>query len=72
MRFVLLAAIRVYKLFLSPIVSSLGFNCRFYPSCSDYAVAAIKKYGAAAGMKLFLKRIIRCSPLSDGGIDFVP
>jgi len=43
--------------------------CRFYPSCSNYAIEAIKKHGAGRGAFLALKRIARCSPLSRGGYD---
>ncbi len=46
--------------------------CRFIPSCSTYAVQAIEKYGALKGSCLAVKRIMRCHPLSKGGVDFVP
>ncbi|ESL02118.1 hypothetical protein GCWU000282_02252 [Catonella morbi ATCC 51271] len=46
--------------------------CRFIPSCSTYAVQAIEKYGALKGSYLAVKRIMRCHPLSKGGVDFVP
>jgi len=44
-------------------------NCRFYPSCSQYAIEAIERFGIARGMKRAIVRILRCSPLSDGGYD---
>ncbi len=61
--------IRLYQLLLSPL---LGERCRFYPSCSRYAVEALKTHGFFMGIWLSLKRIIRCHPWCDGGLDPVP
>jgi putative membrane protein insertion efficiency factor len=61
--------IRSYRLAVSPW---LGSNCRYYPSCSEYASQAIARYGVAKGGWLALKRIGRCHPWHDGGIDPVP
>jgi len=61
--------IRIYQFFLSPF---LGKNCRFYPSCSQYAVEALEKYGFFKGSLLALKRILRCHPFHPGGYDPVP
>jgi len=58
--------IKVYKYAVSPILHS---SCRFYPSCSEYAIDALKKYGLLRGSWLTLKRIARCHPLSAGGHD---
>lgn len=58
--------IKIYKFVISPILPS---SCRFYPSCSEYAVEALKKYGFLQGTWLALKRIARCHPLSAGGHD---
>ena len=58
--------IRLYQLFISPL---LGNNCRFYPSCSAYAIEAIEKYGFAKGFILASKRICRCHPFNRGGYD---
>lgn len=65
----LLALIHVYRYSLSPL---LGPNCRFFPSCSDYALQAIDKHGAGYGSWLALKRIARCHPWHPGGFDPVP
>ena len=61
--------IRTYQLLLSPF---LGNQCRFTPSCSQYASEAIGRYGALRGGWLALKRIGRCHPFCDGGYDPVP
>lgn len=61
--------IRTYQRLLSPV---LGQHCRFYPSCSQYTLEAIKEWGLGKGMWLGTKRISRCHPLNEGGIDPVP
>ncbi|TCK09567.1 membrane protein insertion efficiency factor YidD [Marinobacterium mangrovicola] len=61
--------IRGYQYLISPF---LGSNCRFYPTCSSYAIEAIRSHGPLYGSWLALKRILRCHPLSEGGIDPVP
>lgn len=61
-----IAIIKLYKLFLSPF---LGYSCRFYPPCSDYAIEAIKTKGIVKGSLRAFFRILRCNPLSDGGYD---
>jgi putative membrane protein insertion efficiency factor len=50
----------------------LSPSCRFYPSCSTYSVEAIKEHGAFKGSILTVKRLCRCHPLNEGGIDLVP
>ncbi len=65
----LLLLIRGYRRFLSPLFPPC---CRFYPTCSSYAMEAISKYGAAKGGWLALKRICKCHPFHDGGYDPVP
>ena len=65
----LLAALRLYKRWLSPL---LGQRCRFTPSCSEYAMGAIERFGAARGSWLAAKRLARCQPLHPGGYDPVP
>lgn len=50
----------------------IGGECRFYPSCSNYSIEAIQKYGSLKGSWMMIKRICRCHPLNSGGIDPVP
>lgn len=69
MRFLLIQLIRIYKYFISPL---LGNNCRFYPSCSSYAVDALEQHGVIIGLFLIIKRIVKCQPFHEGGIDHVP
>lgn len=69
MKTLLLIILRFYKRFISPM---LGQNCRFSPTCSEYAIIAIDRYGALKGTGLALKRIGRCHPFHPGGIDEVP
>ncbi len=63
----LVGFVRVYQTALSPY---LGGQCRFYPSCSEYAILSIKKDGAFRGTLKSAWRILRCNPLSKGGIDY--
>jgi uncharacterized protein len=65
----LIGLVRGYRLLLSP---SLGSSCRFTPSCSVYALAALQQHGAAGGSYLAAARIARCQPWCDGGVDEVP
>ena len=61
--------LRVYRLVCSPWV---GFNCRYHPTCSAYALEALEKHGAVKGGWLTLRRIGRCHPWGSSGIDNVP
>ncbi|NBC49011.1 MAG: membrane protein insertion efficiency factor YidD [Gammaproteobacteria bacterium] len=61
--------LRAYQLFLSPL---LGQHCRFYPSCSQYAIEAVEQHGVLRGSWLGLKRLLRCHPWHPGGVDPVP
>jgi putative membrane protein insertion efficiency factor len=69
MQTVLLKLIRLYRFLLSPW---LGQHCRFEPTCSNYALTAITRYGAARGSWLAVKRLSRCHPWHAGGFDPVP
>ena len=60
---------KFYKKFISPL---FGNVCRFTPTCSEYALQAIEKYGFFKGVWLAIKRIIRCNPYNKGGEDPVP
>ena len=66
---VMLGGIRFYRRFLSPLKPPV---CRFYPTCSQYGLEAVEKYGAAKGGWLLVKRLARCQPFSRGGYDPVP
>ena len=69
MKTLLIAAVRVYQYALRPM---LGANCRFYPSCSEYAREAIERHGALNGSWLATRRLCRCHPYHPGGFDPVP
>ncbi|MFZ4529345.1 MAG: membrane protein insertion efficiency factor YidD [Undibacterium curvum] len=69
MKTLLLLLLRFYKYAISPM---LGQNCRFYPSCSEYAAEAIQLHGAAKGSWLAGKRLCKCHPWHPGGVDLVP
>jgi uncharacterized protein len=63
---VLIAPIRLYQRFISPAMAP---RCRYYPTCSDYAVQAIREVGPVRGLILAAWRLLRCNPFSHGGID---
>jgi putative membrane protein insertion efficiency factor len=65
----LLLAVRGYQLFISPMTPQ---TCRFYPSCSQYAVIALQRHGAIRGTYLAVWRVLRCNPWNAGGVDDVP
>jgi putative membrane protein insertion efficiency factor len=66
---VALALIRLYQVTLSPL---FGTRCRFHPTCSAYAQEAIAKYGVMKGTYLGTRRLLRCHPFHEGGVDPVP
>ena len=66
---ILLVLVRAYQRFVSPYTPP---SCRFYPSCSTYAVDAIARYGAWRGGYLAVRRLLRCHPFHAGGYDPVP
>ncbi|NYJ03591.1 hypothetical protein HNR19_004289 [Nocardioides thalensis] len=69
MKWVLIGLVRVYQFTLSPL---LGQVCRYYPSCSHYAVEALDRHGAIKGSWLTVRRLGRCHPWAPGGVDHVP
>jgi len=69
MKKILIAIIKLYKKFISPMLPS---SCRFYPTCSQYAIEAIQCHGSIKGTYLAVNRILRCNPFSKGGLDPVP
>ncbi|WP_374325523.1 membrane protein insertion efficiency factor YidD [Azonexus sp.] len=69
MKLVLIALVRFYQYAISPL---FGRRCRYFPTCSEYTVDAIRKYGAVKGGWLGIKRIFRCHPWHPGGYDPVP
>jgi putative membrane protein insertion efficiency factor len=62
------APIRFYQRFISP---ALPQRCKYYPSCSQYSVTAVRRYGILRGLVLSAWRVLRCNPWSHGGVDFV-
>lgn len=60
------APLKLYQAVISP---ALGPRCKFYPSCSEYAVQAIMRFGILRGLVLAAWRLLRCNPFSDGGFD---
>ena len=69
MREVLVFPIKLYQRVISPMIPA---RCKYYPSCSTYAVEAIRVHGPGRGLLLAGWRLLRCNPLSDGGLDPVP
>jgi putative membrane protein insertion efficiency factor len=66
MRKAVIATLRLYKRFLSPYLPSA---CRYHPTCSEYMLEAVSKYGAARGVWLGFRRLLRCHPFRQGGFD---
>ncbi len=67
MKKILILLIKIYRKFISPM--KLRPACRFYPTCSQYALTAIEKYGCIKGGFMAVKRILRCNPFCKGGYD---
>lgn len=69
LRWLLAGVVVAYRATVGPMVAG---RCRFHPSCSAYALEAIRVHGALRGSALAVWRVLRCSPLTDGGLDPVP
>ena len=69
MKKILILLIRFYQKFISPMFPA---KCRFYPTCSQYTLEAVKEHGAIKGTYLGIKRILKCHPFHEGGYDPVP
>lgn len=69
MKWLLIGLIRFYQKFISPMTPP---TCRFYPSCSEYALEAFRRFGLFKGGWLAMVRLARCNPFNPGGIDYVP
>jgi len=69
MRQIIIGALRLYKRGISPLLPSA---CRFHPTCSEYMMEAVARYGVLTGIGLGLRRLLRCHPFHAGGIDPVP
>jgi len=65
----LINIIKVYQYLISPFI---GHSCRFYPSCSHYTITSVERFGIFKGLLLAVKRISKCHPFHEGGIDPVP
>ena len=66
MKYILIFLVRCYQRFISPLLPK---TCRFYPTCSEYFIQAVSKYGALKGTWLGIKRILKCHPFNPGGYD---
>lgn len=69
MKHVLVLLLKAYRLLISPLY---GEVCRYYPSCSAYALGAVQTHGSLRGSWLAVRRLARCHPWADGGVDLVP
>lgn len=69
MKYIFILLVKFYKRFISPLFPA---SCKYYPSCSSYALKAFEKHGALKGLVLAVWRILRCNPWSLGGVDHVP
>ena len=69
MKYLLIGLVKVYRKWISPL---LGPSCRFPPTCSEYTLEALQRFGGFKGMYLSVKRILKCHPLHPGGFDPVP
>jgi uncharacterized protein len=68
MKYLGIAAVYAYRWLISPLLPA--GSCKFHPSCSQYAIDALKKYGFLKGSYLAARRVLRCHPWSHGGVDY--
>lgn len=66
---IMINIIKFYKKHISILLEKNGVKCKFYPTCSEYAIQALEKYGFLKGMFLTIKRFLKCNPFSKGGYD---
>lgn len=69
MKKIFICFLNFYQKRISPIISSLGYHCKYYPSCSEYMKQAVNKYGFFKGSFLGIIRLLKCNPFSKGGYD---
>ncbi|GAA5415212.1 putative membrane protein insertion efficiency factor [Paraliobacillus ryukyuensis] len=69
MKYLLIGIIRFYQKFISPMTSP---SCRFQPTCSQYSLESVRRFGAMKGTYLSVRRIVKCHPFHPGGFDPVP
>ncbi|MBR7553158.1 membrane protein insertion efficiency factor YidD [Allobacillus sp. GCM10007491] len=69
MKHLLISLVKLYRKWISPL---LGPSCRFQPTCSEFSLTAIQRFGAFKGLYLSIKRILKCHPFHPGGFDPVP
>ncbi|RUM87637.1 MAG: membrane protein insertion efficiency factor YidD [Thermovibrio sp.] len=67
MKAFVISLVRFYQRFISPLTPK---SCRFYPTCSEYTIMAVEKYGTLRGLVKSAWRILRCNPFSKGGVDY--
>lgn len=69
MKYIFIFIVKIYQFFISPLFPP---SCRFYPSCSNYTIGALERFGVFKGSYLSIKRILKCHPYHPGGYDPVP
>ncbi len=69
MKAIIIFLIKIYKKTLSPYFENIGIKCKYYPTCSEYMVQALNKYGFFKGLSLGIIRVFKCNPFSKGGYD---
>jgi uncharacterized protein len=72
MKALLMMIVKAYRVAGAPVAAALGAQCRFHPSCSAYALGALERHPVPRALWLIAKRLGRCGPWGEGGIDLVP